>query len=74
MTFKGLSGHLVLAGIMYGVIVWLAVNLIVLPLSNVSRVQVQLAPAIIGTIILICCIGLPIALVIGRQLRDTRIL
>lgn len=73
MTFKGLSRHLVLAGVAYGVVVWLAMNLIVLPLSSVSHAPVQLAPAAIGTTILIFCIGLPIALVIGRQVRDARI-
>ena len=74
MTFKSLRRHLALTGVLYGVVVWLAMNLIVVPLSHIGRGPFQFAPAFIGTIILIFCIGLPIALVIGRQFRDARLL
>src|SRR5262249_25429247 len=36
-TLGALRRHLVLSGIMYGIIVWLVMNLVVLPLSNVAR-------------------------------------
>jgi hypothetical protein len=63
-----LRRHLVLTGVAYGVIVWLVMNLVVLPLSNVSRAPFDLRAAVIAAIILILCIGLPISQVIGRYL------
>jgi uncharacterized membrane protein YagU involved in acid resistance len=74
LTFKGISRHLVLGGLAYGAVVWLSMNLIVLPLSNVHHNPIQLVPATVGATILMFCIGLPIALVIGRQLRDAHAL
>ena len=65
-----LRRHLVLLGIMYGIIVWLGMNLVVLPLSNAARGPFQLRAAVIAAIILILCIGLPISLVIGRRVGD----
>ena len=66
-----LRRHLVLTGVAYGVIVWLAMNLIVLPLSNVRRAPIRLGPAIVAAVILVFCIGLPISLVVGRPMRDS---
>ena len=67
-SFGALRRHLVVSGIAYGVIVWLVMNLVVLPLSNVTRGPFELRAAVIAAIILILCIGLPISLVIGRYL------
>jgi len=67
-SLGALRRHLVLTGITYGIIVWLVMNLFVLPLSNVSRGPFELRAAVMAAIILILCIGLPISLVIGRYL------
>ena len=67
-SLGALRRHRVLTGIAYGIIVWLVMNLLVLPLSNVSRGPFELRGAVIAAIILILCIGLPISLVIGRYL------
>jgi hypothetical protein len=66
-TFNVLSRNLFLTGMVYGVVVWLVMNLIVLPLSNVRHVPFDLGRAIVGTIILMFCIGLPIAMIVGRH-------
>lgn len=42
-------------------------NLIVLPLSNVRRGPFDLEQAVIGAVILMFCIGLPIATIVGRR-------
>lgn len=73
VAFRALGAlrrRLILIGIVYGLIVWLVMNLVVLPLSNVSRGPFQPRAAAIAAIILIFCIGLPMSLVIGRHLRD----
>jgi hypothetical protein len=58
--------NLFVVGMAYGVIVWIVMNLIVLPLSNVRHAPIYLPQAIIGAVILMFCIGLPIALTVGR--------
>ena len=68
-TIGALRRHLVVLGIVYGIIVWSVMNLIVLPLSNVSRAPFQPRAAAIAAFILILCVGLPISLVIGRHVR-----
>jgi hypothetical protein len=67
-SFGGLRRHFVLTGIAYGIIIWLVMNLVVLPLSNVARGPFELRAAVIAAIILILCVGLPISVVIGRYL------
>jgi len=69
-TLGALRRRLVLTGIAYGIIVWFVMNLVVLPLSNVSRGPFEPRAAAIAATILILCVGLPISLVIGRHLRD----
>jgi hypothetical protein len=61
---------LVLTGIIDGVVVWFAMNLVVVPLSRVQHGPIQPVGAITGAIILVLCIGLPNALVIGRHVPD----
>jgi hypothetical protein len=68
-AFKALTRHLTLTGVVYGIVIWLTMNLIVLPLSKVGHTPIHLRPAITGAIILVFCIGLPIALVVGGQMR-----
>ena len=60
----------VVTGIAYGVVVWLAMNLIVLPLSNVRQVPIRVGPAVTAVVILVLCIGLPMSLVLAWSLRD----
>ena len=65
-----LRRHLVVTGIAYGVVVWFAMNLIVLPLSSARPAPIRLGPAVVAAVILVFCIGLPISLVVGRLFRD----
>ena len=56
----------VIAGVLYGVIVYLFMNFVVLPLSAVPRRPVPLSGRLIGMLIIIFCIGLPIAIIVRR--------
>jgi hypothetical protein len=51
----------------YGIVVWFVMNMIVLPLSNVRQGPFNLFQAIVGAVILMFCIGLPIAMIVGRS-------
>jgi uncharacterized membrane protein YagU involved in acid resistance len=66
---KVLTRHAVPVGLAYGVVVWAVMNLIVLPLSHVRRGPFDPKQAVIAAVILMVCIGLPIAGIIGRSQR-----
>jgi len=83
---KFLSKNLIITGLGYGIFVWLVMNLLIVPLSNVSskgklwgsipdangikHIVFQFPPnptqMIIGILIIMLCVGLPIALMAGR--------
>ncbi|MCG2617819.1 DUF1440 domain-containing protein [Terrimonas sp. NA20] len=56
--------HPLLIGFMYGIFTWLAMNLVILPLSHVpgGRGPINWEQAVIGSLILIACIGFPVSL------------
>ena len=59
-----LISQTIIAGVLYGVVVYLFMNFVVLPLSAVARRPVPLSGRIIGMLIIIFCIGLPIASIV----------
>ena len=56
-------------GLVYGIVVYLFMNFIVLPLSRVTLRPVPLSGRIIGLLIIMFCIGLPISLIVRRFSR-----
>jgi uncharacterized membrane protein YagU involved in acid resistance len=58
---KFFSQNKILAGIIYGVFVWMVMNLVVVKLSNVPRQPFDIVGAMITMIILIACIGIPLS-------------
>ncbi len=56
----------IVLGLLYGVVVWLVMNLVVLPLSNVPQSSPTAFGVAKGMVILMVCVGLPIALVARR--------
>ena len=65
-----LTRYAVVSGLAYGIPVYLFMNQVVLPLSRISF-KVARAPAniAIGLLIIMFCVGLPIALVVRRYAR-----
>jgi hypothetical protein len=57
------------SGLLYGVAVYLFMNFVVLPLSLVTRRPMTISGFIIGLLIIMFCIGLPIALIVRRYSR-----
>ena len=57
----------VIAGLIYGVFVYFFMNFVVIPLSNVPKRPVPLSGRIIGLVIIVFCIGLPIAAIVKRS-------
>jgi len=56
-----------IVGLLYGVLVWVIMNRVILPLSNVTQRPFDPLKAIIGMLILMVMIGLPIALIVHKH-------
>jgi hypothetical protein len=59
--FKWVSKSWKFSGLVYGIIVWVGMNLVVVPLSNAPKLTHTISSIVIGIVVLIFCIGLPIA-------------
>ena len=66
MRWRWLSQNVILGGLLYGLLVWLVMNRIVLPLSNTNPQPFDWSKAVVAMLILMFFIGLPIALVTKR--------
>lgn len=62
-----LSANKIVSGILYGLLAWTIMNLIVVPLTQIPHVDFNLQRALINAVILIFCIGLPIAILIPGE-------
>ncbi|GAB3959326.1 hypothetical protein GCM10028805_55230 [Spirosoma harenae] len=61
----------VIMGLLYGIPVWVIMNLAVIPLSKIGATpSFDLSKVAIGMGILMVCIGLPNALIVGKQFGD----
>ncbi|MFL5741396.1 MAG: hypothetical protein ACJ75B_14325 [Flavisolibacter sp.] len=61
-----LSLNRLLTAILYGIFIWLVMNLLVLPLTRVVRSPLNLVQTIIGIGILIVAIGVPLSIIARR--------
>ena len=57
-----LAKNKVVSGLLYGVFIWLMMNLVILPLTNVPHFPISFTGAAIGMLILMLVVGLPISL------------
>jgi uncharacterized membrane protein YagU involved in acid resistance len=64
--FNFLLNQPIPAGLIYGVVVYLFMNFVVLPLSAVTRRPTLLSARIYAALIIMFCVGLPIALIVRR--------
>jgi hypothetical protein len=55
------------SGTAYGLFVWLMMNRVVVPLSNTPPMAVTVKGAITGIVVLMLCVGLPIAHLVKRH-------
>jgi hypothetical protein len=56
----------VIGGIVYGVLVWIIMNMVILPLSRVPAMPFDVAKAIVNILILVLAIGLPVSIMANR--------
>lgn len=65
----GLRKVNLLVGIVYGIFVWAVMNLVVVPLSSVAKQPFQWDTALINVLILIACIGIPLAVMANNYYK-----
>jgi uncharacterized membrane protein YagU involved in acid resistance len=56
----------IISGLLYGVFVWLVMNLVVIPLSNASQAPFKWDSVLRAVLILMFCVGLPLSLITRR--------
>jgi len=65
-SIHSLLKNKIVAGIIYGVFIWIIMNLVVVPMTAIPKRPFIISGAIINMVILILAVGLPISLVIGN--------
>ncbi|HTQ63625.1 MAG TPA: hypothetical protein VMI12_02455 [Puia sp.] len=60
------SKNKIVIGSLYGIFIWLVMNLIVVPLSNTQKFGFSIKQTAIGIFILIIAIGIPLSFIAGR--------
>lgn len=66
---KALLENKLLTGIMYGIFIWIIMNLIIVPLSSVPHRPFNIVNALINALILIVCIGIPLSFMASNFYR-----
>jgi hypothetical protein len=61
-----LAKNKVVGGLVYGVFIWLMMNMVILPMSNVPHFPFRVSGAAIGMVILMLVVGLPISFCTNR--------
>jgi hypothetical protein len=61
------SKNKIIGGLLFGLLVWMIMNLLILPFTNISHSPIILIGAIKNILILMICVGLPISLIMQKQ-------
>jgi uncharacterized membrane protein YagU involved in acid resistance len=61
------SKNKIIGGLFFGLLVWIIMNLIILPFTNIPHSPINLIGAIKNILILMICVGLPISLITHKQ-------
>jgi uncharacterized membrane protein YagU involved in acid resistance len=66
-----LAKHKIIAGLCYGIVVWIMMNVVIIPLTNVPNANggIKFPDAFIGMGILMIAIGLPISILVHRYYK-----
>eukprot|EP01035_Chromulina_nebulosa_P001669 gene1669-2247_t len=62
-----LKKHKVAAGLLFGIFIWVIMNLVILPFTNVARGPFTLNGVLLNMSILMLAVGLPISLIVHRH-------
>jgi uncharacterized membrane protein YagU involved in acid resistance len=66
------ASNKLLTGILYGLFIWLVMNLLVVPLSSAPKQPFILPDAILNAAILVVCVGIPISYCYYNSTRTSK--
>lgn len=69
---KLLQGNKYVIGVLYGALVWVVMNLIILPMTYIGSRPLVFKNILVNMIILMVMIGLPVSLMAHRYYRNNR--
>jgi hypothetical protein len=61
------SKNKIIGGLLFGLLVWMIMNLLILPFTKIPHSPIILIGAIKNILILMFCVGLPISLIMQKQ-------
>lgn len=70
---KNFSPYIILTGLVYGIIVWCIMNLLIVPSTKITPGILTATSITREMLILMCCIGLPIAIFTKRHYSHERV-
>jgi hypothetical protein len=59
----------IITGLIYGIVIWLIMNLLIVPFSGTPKSSFKIVNAIINMVILMYAIGLPISLIVSNYYK-----
>ena len=68
-----IAKHWILKGIIWGIIIWCMMNLVILPLTEISVGAFNVRQAAIGASIIIVAVGLPVAFLVNKLRGEKRL-
>ncbi|HEY8930940.1 MAG TPA: hypothetical protein VIM55_17180 [Mucilaginibacter sp.] len=68
--FYKILGNEFIVAFVYGLLTWIIMNILVLPFTQIGMKPFKILPTIIGMAILVFAVGLPIALVAERKIKN----
>jgi uncharacterized membrane protein YagU involved in acid resistance len=69
---KSFSKNAILTGVIYGLFIWMVMNLVVVPLSNIGNRPFTIVNTLINVIILIVCIGIPLSFMANTFYKEEK--
>lgn len=64
---NGVTGSNIITGIVYALVIWLGMNLVVLPLSAIPSMPFNIRSALTGAAILVIAVGLPFSFIMKKH-------
>jgi len=72
LKIKFFRANRIIGGLLYGILIWVIMNLTILPFTNIPKSPTTLIGALKGMTILMICVGLPISLLANLKTADRK--
>ncbi len=66
-ALRSVLKHWLIMGVVWGIVIWLSMNLVVLPLSKIGGGAFDWEKALIGMAIIIVAVGIPVSFLLSKR-------